>query len=317
MMNKNVIGFIIALLFVVVIGYAGKEGIFSSKTFVQPSQQSQIKKIKVVVSFYPLYDFAKNVGGEYVDVTNITPAGAEPHDYDPSPHDIVNIYKAGLFIFNGNGVDSWGDKIQSDLESKGVKVLKISDHMESLKTNPPGTGKTISHDPHYWLDPNYAEKQIDLIADALIKIDRHQTEYNQNRDHFKKKLADLDLEYKAGLAQCQQREIVVSHNAFNYLAHRYHLSIMYISGLTPDEEPSPHRMAEIVALARKKNIKHIFYETLVSPKLAQTIASEIGVKTLVLNPIEGLTDQEIAHGKNYISVMKENLANLRIALQCR
>jgi len=313
-MNKRYIGLIVGLLCVVAIGVGWKAGILSSQSV---SRQTPIKQINVVASFYPLYEFAKHVGGNNVEVTNITPAGAEPHDYEPSPQDIAKIYKAQLFIFNGNGVDSWGDRIQRDLESKGVEVLKISDHVKSLQTNPPGAVKPSGYDPHYWLDPIHAEKQTDLIADALIKIDGRQAEYHQNRDRFKRQLADLDRQYKAGLARCRLREIVVSHNAFNYLANRYHLSILYISGITPDEEPSPSRMAEIVTFARQKNIKYIFFETLVSPKLADTIASEIGAKTLVLNPIEGLTDQEIAQGKNYISVMEDNLANLRTALQCR
>jgi zinc transport system substrate-binding protein len=316
-MIKILIGFIIGLSLVAVMSDGLKAGIFSNEAAVRTSQQTQSTKIMVVTSFYPLYDFAKNVAGDHVEVINITPAGAEPHDYEPTPQDIAKIYKAKLFIFNGNGIDSWGDKIQSDVKNKGVEVLKISDHLESLKKNAPEKGKSNPYDPHFWLDPINATKETDLIADALIRIDDHQTEYNQNRNNFKKRLADLDQEYTAALTHCRLREIVVSHNAFNYLSNRYNLTTLYISGLTPDEEPLPYRMAEIVTLVKQKNIKYIFFETLVSPKLAETIASEVGAKTLVLNPIEGLTAQEIAQGKNYISVMKDNLSNLRIALQCQ
>lgn len=196
-------------------------------------------------------------------------------------------------------------------------VVKISDHLDSLKNNSPDE-PNLAFDPHFWLNPINAEKEVDLIADALVKIDpAHETAYNQNRDAYKQQLAELDQEYKTGLVQCQQHLIVTSHNAFNYMANQYGLTTLYILGLSPDEEPSPKTIADVATVARQKNIKYIFFESLVSPKLSQTVASEIGAKTLELNPIEGFTDQEIAQGKNYISQMQANLANLRIALQCQ
>src|ERR1051326_8173922 len=316
MNNKKLIGFVIGLLFIAAISYALKVGIFSKKNTPNTSQENQTKKLDVVASFFPLADFAKNVGGDYVSVTNITPAGAEPHDYEPTPQDIAKVYNAQLFIMNGNGVDAWGEKIQSDLESKGVTVVKMSDHLDSLKNNTPD--ENLQYDPHFWLNPVNAEKEVDLIADGLIKVDpSHKAEYNQNRENYKKQLADLDQEYKTGLSMCQQHLIVTSHNAFNYMANQYGLSTLYILGLTPDAEPSPKTIADVVNVAKQKNIKYIFFESLVSPKLAQPIASEVGAQTLELNPIEGFTDEEIANGKNYISQMKANLANLKIALECK
>lgn len=266
-------------------------------------------KIQIVVSFYPLADFAKNVGKDYVQITNITPAGAEPHDYEPAPQEIAQIYNSKLFVFNGNSIDSWADKIRSDLEKNGVIVLKMSEHMNPLNSN---------YDPHFWLNPLNAIKETNLIADALIKIDpAHGKEYNKNRDDYNAQLIELDREYKEGLANCKHNEIITSHNAFYYLSEQYGFTALYILGLSPDAEPSPKAIADISDVARNNGIKYIFFETLVSPKISETIANEVGAQTLVLNPIEGLTNEESQAGKNYINIMKDNLTNLRAAMQCK
>src|SRR5579863_6177402 len=299
-----------------VISYASNPGVFQKiSASAQAVPLSEISRTRVVASFYPLYEFAERVGGSHIDITSLTPPGAEPHDYEPTPGDLAKIYRAQLLIFNGDGVDPWADKIQADLNAHGVEVLKISDDVHSSGALP--AQGMVSHDPHFWLDPIIAEQEVDSIADALIRIDGNQALYARNRDQFKEQLAKLHQEYQSGLSHCQLREIIVSHNAFGYLAKRYHLTVFYISGLSPDEEPSPRRMAEIVKLAKSKKIEYIFFETLVNPKLAQTLAAEIGAKTLVLNPIEGLTVQEISEHKTYIGIMRENLVNLRAALRCQ
>jgi len=315
-MNKKIIWYILGAIvvgFIVVV-------IYQQRGSSQPVQNSQ-GKIKVAASFYPLADFARHVGGDLVSVVNITPAGAEPHDYEPTPQDIAAVYDSKLFIFNGNGVDAWGDKIQADLESKGVRTIKMNEHIESLQNNSPAGSEGAAagaYDPHFWLDPVNAEKEADAIANALISVDAsHQEIYVRNRDAFKAQLALLDQQYAAGLSSCQLRTIVTSHNAFNYLANRYNLSTLYILGLSADQDPSPKTIADVADAARARGIKYIFFETLISPKLATTIATEIGAQTLVLNPIEGLSNEEIAAGNDYISEMKNNLANLRIALSCR
>lgn len=286
---------------------------------VPPIDDTSAGKIQVVASFYPLADFAKNIGGDLARVTNITPAGAEPHDYEPTPRDIIKVNSAQLLIYNGNGIDPWVEKIESDLKTKGITVINMSNTLDLIKKiTENNDGEGGAYDPHFWLDPVNVQKEADIIADTLIKIDKaREKEYNQNRDNFKKQLADLDTEYRNGLANCELRTIVTSHNAFEYLARRYNLETLYVLGLSTEEEPSAKTIADVSNLAKEKNIKYIFFETLVNPKLSETIANEIGAKTLVLNPIEGLTDEEIAAGKNYLSVMRENLTNLRTALRCQ
>ncbi len=284
---------------------------------VSPPDMPTAQKVSVVASFFPLADFAKNVGGDLVTVTTITPAGAEPHDYEPTPQDIAKMYSADIFLFNGNGVDAWADKVFEELKAKGIVVIRIADHLEAFKNDHKNSEGEI-YDPHFWLDPLNAKKESELIASALITIDSaHEKEYTQRRDAFGKQLIDLDETFTRALASCQIRQIVTSHNAFHYLAKRYHLETLYILGLSPDQEPSSKTIADVVDIAKEKHVSTIFFETLVNPKLAQTIADEIGAKTLVLNPLEGLTDEELRSGKNYISIMKENLVNLRTALVCQ
>jgi zinc transport system substrate-binding protein len=301
--KKIFFGVVLATALVVagVIVYVSRPAVPAVPTSSVPST------LPIVVTFYPLADFAKRVGGDLVTVTNITPAGAEPHEYEPTPRDIAAVYSAKLFIMNGLGVDAWADKISSDVSAQGVTILRMNERVDVL-----------SADPHVWLDPMNAMKEVDAIAEALIALDPiHADQYRANRDQAKAELVDLDREYTQGLATCEQREIMTTHNAFGYLAHRYHFTTRYILGLSPEEDPSPQTIARMVDISKAQRIRYIFFETLVSPKLAQTVATEIGAETLVLNPIEGLTDAEIRDGKNYMSVMRENLIHLRRALVCQ
>jgi zinc transport system substrate-binding protein len=274
---------------------------------------AQEKRIKVVASFYPLAEFASRVGGEYVDVTNITPAGSEPHDYEPSPGDLKKIYEAKLFIVNGAGVDPWATKIKNDLVKKGITVLE----MMSLVSH--ASGKHLNnHDPHIWLDPVIAKEMVQEIAKSLETIDPGHAQYYRVRANvFVEQLEHLNSDYAQGLASCKLHDIITSHAAFNYLAKRYGFNAYSIAGLSPEEEPSPKTMAQLITLVREKHIKCVFFERLVNPKLSETIARETGAKTLVLDPIEGLTAKEIKAGKNYLTIMKENLANLRQAMECK
>jgi zinc transport system substrate-binding protein len=173
-------------------------------------------------------------------------------------------------------------------------------------------------DPHIWLSPPLVKQITDKITQALIQIDPANSNYYQtNANSLKAKLDNLDVEYKQGLSNCAEKNIITSHAAFGYLATTYGLNQVSIAGLSPDAEPSPQQLADITKFAKANNVKFIFFESLVSPKLSDTIANEIGAKTLVLNPIEGLTNDEISQGKNYFTEMQNNLSNLKIALQCK
>lgn len=295
------------------------------------------EKITIVASFYPLAEFSRQVGDDYVDVKNITPPGVEPHDYEPSPQDIAILQNADVFIFNGAGQDIWAEKAAKTLENKNIKIINMSEHFDLLKgedgmqhiesENDENSGNDknseehdedhFEYDPHLWLDPTIAAKEVEYIRDVLIKKDPEHTEaYSKNTEKYLAELSALDKEFKNGVSSCKLKTFITSHRAFGYLAKQYGLQQIAIAGISPEEEPTARQLAELSKLAKENDIKVVFFETLVSPDLAKTLAEEIGAESMVLNPIEGLTKEEINDGANYVSIMKENLNNLKAALQC-
>jgi len=278
--------------------------------------------LRVGASFYPLADFAQEVGGGQIQVRNFTPGGADPHAFEPTPRDLIALFELDVFIFVGTDFEPWAEGMEDELKEKGVRLLKVSDIItfkpleeEHEEENDHDHGE---YDPHFWLNPLLAIKTIEAIRNIFIEMDEENEEtYLKNAAEYLEKLVEIDKKYRQGLAECQLEEIIVSHNAFSYLGARYNIEIHAIAGLSHDEEPSPKRMAELSFLAREKSINYIFFETLADPRLAETIAREAGAKTLVLNPIEGLTPQEESEGKNYLKIMEENLEALRLALSCQ
>ncbi|KWT78195.1 metal ABC transporter solute-binding protein, Zn/Mn family [Candidatus Magnetominusculus xianensis] len=267
--------------------------------------------IKVAASIYPLAHFAKQVGGSLTDVETIIPAGVEPHEFEPAPKDIRRIYSSRVFIFNGAGIDLWAEKIAPDLEKTGVLTVNMTSGITLQQHH----GRT---DPHTWLDPVFAQKEVEIIRDSFAKADHENGQtYRTGAEVYLGKLRALDKKFRDGLKSCTTRKIVVTHGAFAYLAQRYNLETLVLSGLSPSEEPSPRRLGEAVTTARAHGIKYIFFESLVSPKIAETVAREIGASTLVLNPLEGLTPADAKAGRDYISIMEGNLKNLRTALSCQ
>ena len=307
-MKKRIIGSILLAALVAVLIFVGV------KNANQNTQQNN--KLKVTASFYPLYDFAKAVGGDKVQVTNITPAGAEPHDYEPSPRQLISMQKSQVFIYDGGTLEPWVDKFLPNYQHTAVKAS--SQITLQAGQDEDGTTSASVKDPHFWLDPILAQQIVSNIKDGLIKADPSNKEYFQSHAKaYANKLAKLNKNYRDGLASCKGRTIITSHTAFGYLANRYNFKTLSIAGVSPDEEPSPAKLAELSKLVKTENIKYIFFESLTSPRLAKTIAKETGANTLVLDPIEGLSQADQKQGKNYISVQQENLANLRTALSCK
>lgn len=286
--------------------------LFAGTSYAAPDSS----KPSIVASFYPVYEFTKQVVGDKAKVALLVPAGAEPHDWEPGPADIIKIKKAPLLICNGAGMEHWLDKMQSSFAGK--KIVKASDYVTLLPAQYNEEGEAApagSVDPHLWIDPVNAQAVVAGIAAEVAKIDPENAGfYQENARNYIAQLQSLHEEYVQSLSGFNKTQIVTSHAAFGYLAKRYGLQQVAIMGLTPDAEPTPERMVKVVKFVRANGIKYIFFETLVSPKLSEVIASETGAQTLVLNPIEGLSDEEIAQGANYITVMKMNLVNLKRAL---
>ena len=272
-------------------------------------------KLRVVTSFYPLYYFASQIAGDKAEVHNITPAGAEPHDYEPTAQDMARIENSQLLILNGGKLEAWEDKVRDTLKGTNARLAVVSDVIANEQT---AENRKIVRDPHIWLDPVLAKKMAAAIADNMIAADIHNTAYYESRvAQLQAKLGALDQLYRQGLGDCKQKNIVTSHAAFSYLAREYGLGQIAISGLSPEADPTAKELADIADFVKQNKITHIFFETLAGPKLAETIADETGAQTLALNPLEGLTDKEIAGGQDYFTVMEKNLLNLQIALNCK
>lgn len=275
--------------------------------------------VDVAASFYTLAHFTGKVGGDTVMVQSVTPTGTESHDFEPTARDINRIYSSSLFIYNGGGFDAWADKIRVEAEKKGVAVLNMTEAL-GLEV------KVADHDghdhgefnPHFWLDPLMAVKEVEMIRDALSKTyPPGAPAFQANAGAYIKELQKLHQRYEAGLRACDKKDVIVSHDAFSRLAERYGINIIPVVGISAEEEPSARRIREIAMIVREKSIGFIFFETLVSPKIAETIARETGARTLVLDPIEGVIPVKDETIPDYIGLMDKNLQNLRIALSCR
>ncbi len=268
-------------------------------------EDTKNKKIKIYTSIYPLYDFAKKVGKDKVDVTNLVPAGTEPHDWELSTSDLINLEKADMLIYNGAGIENWIDKVINNLDNKNIVYVKTSENLNLKKNNSKDSSK---YDPHTWLSIKNAKKEMESIKNALSKYDpQNKDYYEKNYKVYAKKFDELDKKYLNTLKSIKNKNIIVAHEAFGYLCDEYNIKQEGIEGLNPDSEPDPARMKEIINFAKKNKVKTIFFEELVSPKVAETIAKEINANTEVLNPLEGLSEEQIKNNEDYFSVMEENL----------
>lgn len=280
-------------------------------------------RLRVLTSFYPMYDFACKIGGDCIDVTNMVPSGTEPHDWEPSTNDLKNLEKADVFIYNGADMEPWADDLLVS-RSDTLRVVEASENVE-LRTTDGEHEHTHEHegadhhhgdfDPHVWLDPENAKIEMEAIRDALCAADpENSTVFQSNYEKYAAELDALDAEFREKLAPLPNRTIVVAHEAFGYLCDAYGLTQVGIEGLSPDSEPDPGRMAEVIDFVREHSISTIFFEELVSPKVAEAIASETGAQAKMLSPLEGLSDEQAAAGADYFSVMHDNLAALMEAL---
>jgi zinc transport system substrate-binding protein len=312
-MKKSII--LIFIIAMAIIGL-GILAIFGMESKVENKADSA-DTLSVVASFYPLYFFASEIGGEHVDVQNLTPPGVEPHEYEPTPQDIIAIEKSDLLVLNGSGFEPWGEDVITNFGSKKPVVLAGENLAVLTVESGDGDHNEIT-DPHVWLSPTLALQIVERIRDGLISTDpENESEYRANAEHLIAELNKLDLEFENGLKSCARRNMVTLHAAFAYLAKDYNLNQIAILGVTPEEEPSAKELAKIVEFVRQNDVKYIFFETLAPSAFSETIAREVEVETLSLNPLEGLTQTELSQDKNYFTEMRQNLLKIKIALECR
>ncbi|QEL82883.1 zinc ABC transporter substrate-binding protein (plasmid) [Bacillus sp. JAS24-2] len=290
-----------------------------TKQDITKSNQKQGKSLKVVTTFYPMYDFTKNVVGSNGKVDMLIPAGTEPHDFEPSPKDIAKIENADVFVYNSDSMETWVPKVLKNLDNKKIKVVDASKGISLMKGTTEDAedkqainGQKQLLDPHVWLDPVLAQKEVENIKQAITEVNQiHKRDYEENASLFTEKLQDLDYEFSKTLSNAKHKEFVTQHAAFAYLAKEYGLTQIPIAGLTPNQEPSPAKLAELQKYVNNNNVKIIYFEEVASPKIAKTLADETGAKTVVLSPIEGITNAEQSKGIDYISYMKKNLDALK------
>lgn len=318
--------------------------------------------LRIQTSFYPMYEFTKQVAGDLATVELLVPGGVEPHDWEPSPQDIRKLTESDLLIVNGAGMESWLEQVEASASggkpeiveaSEGIALMEGGEEEEhehgeehaGEEEHADGDGHDVDRDadhdahhesdaeeaahdsdhdhdhdhggldPHVWLSPALAIQEIRNIEAALAKADpENAANYKQNADAYVAQLEQLDQDFSSALTNAKRKDFITQHAAFGYLAQEYGLTQVPIAGLSPDQEPSAAQMTEIVKFAEQHQVKTIFFETLVSSKVAETIAREIGAKTAVLNPIEGLTAEDEAAGRDYLSLMRQNLEALKAAL---
>lgn len=273
---------------------------------------------QVVASFYPLQFVADRIAGDHAEVTNLTNPGAEPHELELTPRQTVHLSQSDVVLYEKGLQPAVDRQIANDTPKHAINVTSIV----SLSAVPPGLGdetaKTSSGaagDPHFWQDPTLLAKVADSFAATMEKVDpTHAADYRANNDALQADLAALDQDFKNGLAHCQSRTLVVSHDAFEYLGRRYDLKVYPIAGISPDAEPSPKHLNELADLIRTDKITTVFSERLASPKLADALANDLGITTAVLDPIEGLSKTD--PDATYLTLMRANLQAIQKADSC-
>lgn len=293
-------------------------------------------KIKVVATLFPVYDMAKSIGGNKVEVFQLLPPGVEAHSFELKPSDMIEINEADIFAYTGKYMETWVEDIISGITNKDIKIVDSSRGIKLTKNNNEGEheheddhghddgeeNEGHNHggvDPHIWLDFDNAQIMADNIVKALVEKDPNNSEfYKNNANDYKNKLVTLDNNYRNTLSNCDSRVIVYDgHYAFGYLANRYNLQYLAAQGFSPDAEPTANDLVSLVEQIKKNDIKSIFYEELTSPKVATTIAQETKVKMLLLNAAHNLTKDQFDFGVSFFDILNYDLNNLKIGLNCK
>jgi len=312
MKNIKIIGLLLILFLVVLL------------VMINNEEKSQGKSKPIVaVTTFALYDIAKHIAGDSVEVVNILPFGVDPHSFEPTPKLMSSIEKSALVFYSGAGLEPWVEgfafKQRAVDISKYVTLRRLadSDKEESVDEEEHAHHHHGGVDPHYWLDFDNMKKATDVIAKELIALQPQSKElYMQNKQKYIKMLNTLDAEYKKTLSNCKQKNVVVSHNALGYLADRYGFYVESLTGLSPEAEPSAKAIKRIFHNISKKGIQTIFYENFVNDKVIKTIAKDANISVDVFQPLGNITADEVKAGMQYEDIMRQNLKKLSKALMC-
>jgi zinc transport system substrate-binding protein len=306
--NKRYILPILGIMVMLVLSACGN-------TDSQSEKNKEGTKLKVVTTFYPMYDFTKNVVKDKADVMLLIPAGTEPHNFEPSAKMVAAIENADVFVYNSDEMETWVPSTLEAIDTKKVTVINASEGIEFLEntdTIEDGEAEDEDHqyavDPHVWLDPVLVQTEVENIQIGMAKADQENAAfYQENAEEYKQKLKELNQEFKEAFEGAENRTFVTQHAAFTYLAEQYNLTQVSISGLSSETEPSPAKLAELSKYAKENKISYIYFENNASSKIAETLAAEANLKLAVLDPIAGVSKKEQDAGVDYIQVMKNNL----------
>ena len=290
-------------------------------------------RMEVIATIFPLYDFARNIGGDKINVTMLLPPAADAHHYELKPDDIVRIGKTDIFLFTSFEMEHWARKMINAVADKtnmlavetgqGASFLPMPEYHEQPSGNRSGLKENITNhaaklDPHIWLDFDNAQKMIDNITKAFSQKDpKNSAFYEQNAREYKLRLIELDKKYRKQLSNCRTRTILhAGHWAFAYPASRYRLQYMAAYNMSADAEPSPQQILALIEKVKGQKLPYIYYEDLAAPRLAETIASETGAGLLKLSNGQDISKKDIQSGVSFLSLMERNLENLKKGMQC-
>ena len=289
------------------------------------TENTESDKLQVVTTFYPMYDFTKQVAQDDAEVSMLLEAGMEVHSFEPSSQMIAEIQDADVFIYNSPEMETWVPDVLASIDTSDMVVICASDaitlleyegeaHAHDHESEEEGANAGHSHtvDPHVWLDPVLAQTEVSTIAEGLAEADPDNAEdYLENAGIYNGKLNELDEAYRAAFEGTENRTFVTQHAAFAYLAARYDLDQISVTGLNAEVEPSAAALATLSDYVKANNISHIYFENNASSQTAETLAKEVGLELAVLSPLEGITEDDQKQGSDYISVMLENLEALK------
>jgi len=294
--------------------------IFSCQQAKDPGRND--KKLNVIATIFPVYDFARHIGGDKITLAMLLPPGTDAHHYELKPDDIIKVTNADVFLFTNFELEQWAYKIigASDKNTRlqavetgnGAMMLRLNKEEDDHEAHPAG------FDPHIWLDMDNAQKMVDNITSAFIKKDpRNSDYYLKNAGDYKRQLADMDQKYRTTLAACKTRTVLhAGHWAFAYLTSRYHLKYIAAYNVFADAEPAPQKIFALIDQIKNENVSHVYYEDMMNPRLAKTIARETGTGLLKLNNGHDVTRTDLEKGETFLALMEKNLVNFQKGLQC-
>ncbi|MCX8026830.1 MAG: zinc ABC transporter substrate-binding protein [Thermodesulfovibrionales bacterium] len=286
-------------------------------------EANDTKKMRIITTLFPLYEFSKEIAGQNAIVELLLPAGSEPHSFEPKPMDIARLNNSDIFVYTGRFLEPWVDRLLKAIDNKnlividasrGTTLLTIKQHSHKHDNNPHHSDV----DPHIWLDIRNAMKMVDNIYEGIVqKEPLNQDFYKKNADRYKAILSDIDSNYEKTLSSCPKKTIISGgHHSFGYLAKRYNLHFYSAYGISPDSEPSPKTLATLSSIVKKEGLRYVVFEEMIMPRVANTIARETGAQVVLLRAGHNLEVDEFKKGKTFVSVLNDNLDVLKKVLQC-